>query len=49
MSPSAKKKPANELEPTLELVFEIGCEEIPAGMLPRAEEEPHRLGEGPNR
>ena len=23
----------------LELLFEIGCEEIPAGMLPRAEEE----------
>jgi len=26
-------------EPRLELLFEIGCEEIPAGMLPRAEEE----------
>jgi glycyl-tRNA synthetase beta chain len=26
-------------EKKLELVFEIGCEEIPAGMLPRAEEE----------
>jgi glycyl-tRNA synthetase beta chain len=24
---------------TLELLFEVGCEEIPAGMLPRAEEE----------
>jgi glycyl-tRNA synthetase beta chain len=27
------------VERTLELLFEIGCEEIPAGMLPKAEEE----------
>lgn len=33
------KKPAQKAEKRLELVFEIGCEEIPAGMLPRAEEE----------
>jgi glycyl-tRNA synthetase beta chain len=39
------KKPAPEnssralSEKKLELLFEIGCEEIPAGMLPRAEEE----------
>src|SRR2546430_7400132 len=26
-------------EKSLELLFEIGCEEIPAGMLPKAEEE----------
>src|SRR5690349_5869724 len=26
-------------EPRVELLFEIGCEEIPAGMLPRAEEQ----------
>jgi len=32
MKSSAKKSPA-------ELLFEIGCEEIPAGMLPRAEED----------
>jgi glycyl-tRNA synthetase beta chain len=33
MSTSAKK------DKRIELLFEIGCEEIPAGMLPRAEEE----------
>jgi glycyl-tRNA synthetase beta chain len=39
MTPAAKKKSVDKAAPTLELVFEIGCEEIPAGMLPRAEEE----------
>src|SRR5580704_13078694 len=33
---SAKAAPASK---KLELLFEIGAEEIPAGMLPRAEEE----------
>jgi glycyl-tRNA synthetase beta chain len=33
------KKPQVKPEINLDLVFEIGCEEIPAGMLPRAEEE----------
>jgi glycyl-tRNA synthetase beta chain len=33
------KKSDKTIEKKLELVFEIGCEEIPAGMLPRAEEE----------
>ncbi|MEQ1354798.1 MAG: glycine--tRNA ligase subunit beta, partial [Candidatus Acidiferrum sp.] len=33
------KKPLQKAEKRLELVFEIGCEEIPAGMLQRAEEE----------
>ena len=33
------RKPAQKAEKRLELVFEIGCEEIPAGMLARAEEE----------
>jgi glycyl-tRNA synthetase beta chain len=33
------KKLAQKMEKRLELVFEIGCEEIPAGMLQRAEEE----------
>jgi len=32
MKPPAKPHP-------IELLFEIGCEEIPAGMLPKAEEE----------
>jgi len=32
MKPSAKEK-------RVELLFEVGCEEIPAGMLPKAEEE----------
>ena len=32
MKPPAKPHP-------VELLFEIGCEEIPAGMLPKAEEE----------
>jgi glycyl-tRNA synthetase beta chain len=36
---AAAAKPEKRLEEKLELVFEIGCEEIPAGMLPRAEEE----------
>src|SRR5574337_1384561 len=35
MKPAKGKKE----EPRAELLFEIGCEEIPAGMLPRAEEE----------
>ncbi len=30
---------ASVLQKSLELLFEIGCEEIPAGMLPKAEEE----------
>ena len=29
----------SSVEKTLELVFEVGCEEIPAGMLPKAERE----------
>ena len=33
----AKAQP--DLEGKLELLFEVGCEEIPAGMLPKAEEE----------
>ena len=35
------RKPMNVVphDKTLELLFEVGCEEIPAGMLPRAEEE----------
>ncbi len=33
------RKPALKPEKKLELVFEVGCEEIPAGMLPRAQEE----------
>ena len=36
---SPGKKLQVKLEKRLELVFEIGCEEIPAGMLPRAGEE----------
>jgi glycyl-tRNA synthetase beta chain len=38
----AKRKPAVELPPPdrkLELLFEVGCEEIPAGMLARATED----------
>ncbi|HEU0369924.1 MAG TPA: glycine--tRNA ligase subunit beta, partial [Candidatus Acidoferrum sp.] len=38
----AKKRPAVELPPPgrkLELLFEVGCEEIPAGMLARATED----------
>jgi glycyl-tRNA synthetase beta chain len=35
MKPAAKKA----VERKVDLLFEIGCEEIPAGMLPRAEEE----------
>ena len=34
-----KGAPTPQPERTLELVFEIGCEEIPAGMLPKAERE----------
>src|SRR5499427_7161148 len=37
------KKPASPVEKRVELLFEIGAEEIPAGMLPKAEEE-LRLG-----
>jgi glycyl-tRNA synthetase beta subunit len=33
------KKSEGKSEKKLELVFEIGCEEIPAGMLPRAADE----------
>ena len=33
------KKSESKPEKKLELVFEIGCEEIPAGMLPRATDE----------
>ena len=36
---SKKKSTGKAGELRQELVFEIGCEEIPAGMLPRAEEE----------
>ena len=36
MKSATRKAPADKL---LELLFEIGCEEIPAGMLPKAEEE----------
>jgi glycyl-tRNA synthetase beta chain len=35
--PARKVQP--DLEGKLELLFEVGCEEIPAGMLPKAEEE----------
>jgi glycyl-tRNA synthetase beta chain len=36
----AEPKPASgALQEKLELLFEVGCEEIPAGMLPKAEEE----------
>ena len=35
---AAKGQP-KKVEPRVELLFEIGCEEIPAGMLPRAEEQ----------
>jgi len=35
------KRSESRAEKKLELVFEIGCEEIPAGMLPRATEELH--------
>ncbi len=35
----AAEKPDTKEEKRLDLVFEIGCEEIPAGMLQRAEEE----------
>jgi glycyl-tRNA synthetase beta chain len=33
------RKAQPDLEGKLELLFELGCEEIPAGMLPKAEEE----------
>ncbi len=36
---SSSKTLAASKSPKLELLFEIGCEEIPAGMLPKAEEE----------
>jgi glycyl-tRNA synthetase beta chain len=45
MSPGRKASAAKESsakpvsEKTVELLFEVGCEEIPAGMLPRAEAE----------
>ena len=40
---SAARQPARAHagSATAELLFEIGCEEIPAGMLPKAEEELH--------
>jgi glycyl-tRNA synthetase beta chain len=37
--PARKPSVAGAPEKKLDLLFEIGCEEIPAGMLPRAEEE----------
>jgi glycyl-tRNA synthetase beta chain len=37
--PARKPSVAVTSEKRLDLLFEIGCEEIPAGMLPRAEEE----------
>ena len=33
---AASKAAANLVNKRVELLFEIGCEEIPAGMLPRA-------------
>jgi glycyl-tRNA synthetase beta chain len=38
-SPSKKAARESAAEKRLELLFEVGCEEIPAGMLPRATEE----------
>ena len=39
-APAAKKSTTKPVaEKTVELLFEVGCEEIPAGMLPRAEAE----------
>jgi glycyl-tRNA synthetase beta chain len=37
--PAASKGKSPVADQQLELLFEIGCEEIPAGMLPRAEED----------
>jgi glycyl-tRNA synthetase beta chain len=37
--PAQKTAGVSRDDKTLDLLFEIGCEEIPAGMLPRAEEE----------
>jgi glycyl-tRNA synthetase beta chain len=37
--PPRKSMSSAPQDKTLELLFEVGCEEIPAGMLPRAEEE----------
>ncbi len=39
MTKQARKSSSDTSEKKLDLLFEIGCEEIPAGMLPRAEEE----------
>src|SRR5271155_2723400 len=39
MTKEARKSSSDTSERKLDLLFEIGCEEIPAGMLPRAEEE----------
>jgi glycyl-tRNA synthetase beta chain len=39
MSPAKKRSKGKNEDPQVELLLEIGCEEIPAGMLPRAEEE----------
>jgi glycyl-tRNA synthetase beta chain len=39
MPPKKKPAAAPDLEKRVELLFEVGCEEIPAGMLPKAEEE----------
>src|SRR5271156_298898 len=39
MTKRAHKASSDTSEKKLDLIFEIGCEEIPAGMLPRAEEE----------
>ena len=39
MSKGERKPTTARPQEKLELLFEVGCEEIPAGMLPRAEEE----------
>ena len=39
MTKQAREASSDTSEKKLDLLFEIGCEEIPAGMLPRAEEE----------
>ena len=38
-TPAKKPNPRPASEKRIELLFEVGCEEIPAGMLPRAEAE----------
>lgn len=39
MTRAERKAASGALQEKLELLFEVGCEEIPAGMLPKAEEE----------